>query len=81
MEPTSTQNSNHRTDAAWIKSTGKDFRVNGEMYLSEYVNVFTGQSIRKGWRMTGADWFIFNAANEIVGRSHSLTWAKLEVAA
>lgn len=77
---TTSQNAAHRTDAAWVKSNGKEFRVDGELYLSEYVNLFTGQSIRKGWRMTGADWFIFDASNKIDGRAHSLTWAKYEAA-
>lgn len=72
------QNTAHRTDLTWIKSKGKSFRANGELYTSEYTNLATGQSIRKGWRMTGQDWFIFNASDEITGRSFSLTWAKLE---
>ena len=80
MNTTTAQNIAHRTDLTWTKSKGKSFRVNDELYLSEYTNAATGQSIRKGWRMTGADWFIFNAANEIVGRSHSLTFAKYEAA-
>lgn len=79
MHTTTAQNIAHRTDLTWIKSKGKQFKVNGENYTSEYTT-FDGQAIRKGWRMTGHDWFIFNAANEIVGRSHSLTWAKLEAA-
>jgi hypothetical protein len=70
------QNNAHRADLNWTKSKGKSFKVNGENYLSEYTT-FDGQSIRKGWRMTGQDWFIFNAADEIVGRAHSLTWAKI----
>lgn len=77
MNTTSRQNSAHRNDIAWIKSNGKSFDVNGEHYLSEYVNPWTGQAIRKGWRMTGQDWFIFDAAGNIVDRAHSLTWAKL----
>lgn len=80
MHTTTAQNKAHRTDATWIKTAGKSFKVNGENFLSEYRNVFTGQSIRKGWRMTGQDWFIFNEANEITGRSHSLTFAKYEAA-
>lgn len=52
--------------------------VNGQTYLSEYRNVTTGQVIRKDWRMTGQDWVIFNDQDEITGRSHSLTWAKLD---
>ena len=78
MNTAAAQNTAHRNDLAWTKSKGKSFRVNGELYISEYTNLATGQSIRKGWRMTGQDWFIFNAADEITGRSHSLTWAKLE---
>lgn len=81
METTSTQNAAHRTDLAWIKSKGKSFKANGETFISEYVNLLTGQAIRKSWRMTGADWFVFDAAGNVVGRSHSLTWAKLEAAA
>ena len=75
---TVSQNTAHRNDLAWMKSKGKSFKVNGESYISEYVNPWNGMAIRKSWRMTGADWFVFNAANEIVGRSHSLTWAKIE---
>ena len=77
---TTSQNAAHRTDMAWVKSVGKSFRINDENYLSEYRNIVTGQSIRKGWRMTGQDWFIFNEADQITGRSHSLTWAKYEAA-
>lgn len=77
MTTTAAQNIAHRNDLTWTKSKGKSFKVNGESYLSEYTT-FDGLSIRKGWRMTGADWFIFNAADEIIGRSHSLTWAKIE---
>ena len=78
MTTTTAQNISHRTDAAWIKSKGKSFKLNGETYISEYVNIFTGQAIRKGWRMTGCDWFIFNEAREVTGRESSLTWAKIE---
>lgn len=78
MNTTTEQNRSHRTDLAWIKTPGKSFRVDGELYLSEYRNAFSGQAIRKGWRMTGVDWFIFNASDEIVGRAHSLTVAKFE---
>ena len=80
MNTTTAQNKAHRIDATWTKTPGKSFKVNGENYLSEYRNLFTGQSIRKGWRMTGQDWFIFNAAEEITGRAHSLTFAKYEAA-
>ena len=78
MHTTTAQNITHRADLAWTKSKGKTFAINGENYGSEYVNLFTGQTIRKGHRMTGQDWFIFNEANEITGRAHSLTWAKLD---
>lgn len=80
METISTQNKAHRTDAAWMKSKGKSFKANDESYISEYVNPFTGQAIRKSWRMTGADWFVFNAAGNVTARSHSLTWAKMDAA-
>ena len=78
MTTTPAQNIAHRNDIVWMKSKGKSFRVNGENYISEYRNLFTGQAIRKDWRMTGNDWIIFNEAGEIVKRAHSLTWAKLE---
>ena len=77
MHPTTAQNIAHRNDIVWMKSKGKSFTVNGERYTSEYRNLFNGQTIRKSWKMTGQDWFIFNEANEIVGRAHSLTWAKI----
>ena len=81
MNTTTAQNKAHRTDVAWIKSSGKHFKANGETYLSEYVNPWTGQTIRKGWRMTGQDWFVFDAAGNITHRAHSLTWAKMDAAA
>lgn len=76
MHTTTAQNMAHRSDLAWIKTAGRSFDVNGEHYLSEYVNPFTGEAIRKGWRMTGQDWFRFDAAGNIVSRAHSLTFAK-----
>lgn len=79
MNTTAAQNIAHRTDGTWIK-TGKTVHVNGEMYISEYTNGFTGQAIRKDWRMTGQDWVIFDADGKVTGRAHSLTWAKLEAA-
>lgn len=79
MNTTAAQNAAHRTSGEWIK-TGKTVHVNGEMYISEYTNGFTGQQIRKGWRMTGQDWFIFDAAGNVTGRAHSLTWAKFNAA-
>ena len=78
MHTTTAQNKAHRNDITWMKSKGKSFKAGTESYISEYVNSFTGQAIRKSWRMTGADWFIFDAAGNVTGRSHSLTWAKLE---
>lgn len=81
MHTTTAQNMAHRSDIAWIKTTGRSFEVNGIRYGSEYRNAFTGQSIRKGHGMTGQDWFIFDAAEQIIGRSHSLTWAKMDAAA
>jgi len=78
MNTTPAQNVAHRNDLAWIKTSGKSFKVNGESYLSEYRNIFTGQAIRKGWRMTGVDWFIFNEAEEVTGRAYSLTYAKYQ---
>lgn len=80
MHTTTAQNLAHRADLTWIKSKGKSFKVNGESYLSEYSNAATGQSIRKGWRMTGQDWFIFDADDKITGRAYSLTYAKFEAA-
>lgn len=69
----------HKTDGAWAK-TGSKVQANGEHYLSEYTNGFTGQQIRKDWRVTGQDWIIFDAAGNVTGRAHSLTWAKFEAA-
>lgn len=79
MHTTVAQNIAHRTDLIWTKSKGKSFKVGCENYISEYTTI-DGTSIRKGWRMTGADWYTFNAADEIIGRAHSLTWAKYEAA-
>ena len=78
---TVTQNQAHRNDVAWTKSKGRSFKAAGETYISEYVNPWNGMAIRKSWRMTGADWFIFDAAGNITGRAHSLTFAKFEAAA
>lgn len=77
MTRTQSQNKAHRNDLAWTKTTGRSFRVNGELYVSEYVNPWTGQAIRKDWRMTGQDWVVFDAAGNITCRAHSLTYAKL----
>lgn len=78
MTTTTAQNIAHRNDIAWMKSKGKSFKVNGGTYISEYVNPWNGMAIRKSWRMTGADWFVFDAAGNIVGRAHSLTAAKYD---
>lgn len=80
MHTTVSQNKAHRNDPTWIKSAGRSFRVGSENYISEYLNPFTGQAIRKDWRMTGRDWIIFDASGEIVGRAHSLTAAKYDAA-
>ena len=79
MHTTPAQNAAHRNDIAWIKSTGRSFHVDGELYISEYLNPFTGQAIRKSWRMSGHDWYLFDADGNIMSRHHSLTWAKLGV--
>lgn len=76
MHTTVEQNKAHKTDIAWIKTSGKSFKANGEHYVSEYVNPFTGEAIRKSWKMTGQDWFRFDAEGNVTGRAHSLTFAK-----
>ena len=76
MHTTVEQNQAHRNDTAWIKTPGRSFTANGERYTSEYVNPFTGQTIRKDWRMTGHDWVLFDASGQVTGRAHSLTQAK-----
>ena len=75
-----TQNRAHKADVQWIKSAGRSFDVAGEHFVSEYVNVFTGQAIRKSWRMTGCDWAIFDESGSVVGQVYSLTFAKYEAA-
>lgn len=81
MHTTTAQNKAHRNDITWMKSKGKSFKASAETYISEYVNPFTGQAIRKSWRMSGADWYVFDAAGNITARASSLTWAKLDAAA
>ncbi|HEU5046135.1 MAG TPA: hypothetical protein VFT75_18590 [Nocardioidaceae bacterium] len=77
MTTTTDQNHTHRNDPAWTKTPGRQFTAdNGEQYISEYRNPFTGQTIRKSWRMTGRDWHVFDAAGQLVSREHSLTYAK-----
>lgn len=80
QHPTVEQNQAHRADIIWAKSTGRKFSAAGESFTSEYLNVFTGQAIRKSWKMTGQDWFIFDAEGTVTGRAHSLTWAKFDAA-
>jgi hypothetical protein len=80
MTTTTQQNKAHRNDIAWMKSKGRSFEANGEHFVSEYLNPWTGQAIRKSWRMTGQDWVIFDAAGNVTGRAYSLTWAKLDAA-
>jgi hypothetical protein len=75
MNTTASQNQAHHNSLVWAK-TGSTVTVNGEHYLSEYTDVFTGQAIRKDWRMTGQDWIVFDAAGNVTGRAHSLTFAK-----
>lgn len=74
------QNRAHRNDAVWIK-TGKTSVQGGQRFGSTYSNVFTGQTIAKGYAMTGADWHIWDAAGSLVGRVFSLSFAKYEAAA
>ena len=81
MHTTTAQNKAHAADIAWIKTPGRSFNAAGEHFISEYLNPWNGQAIRKSWRMTGRDWFIFDAAGQVIGRAHSLTWAKLDAAA
>lgn len=78
MHTTVSQNEAHRADTQWVKTPGRSFYHNGEHYLSEYVNLSTGQAIRKGWRMTGHDWYVFDNTGELITRAHSLIWAKYE---
>ena len=81
MNTTTEQNKAHRNDIAWHKSSvDKTVEVKGHWFISEYRNPFTGQAIRKSGRMQGQDWFIFDAAGNVTGRAHSLTWAKIEAA-
>lgn len=81
MHTTTAQNKAHRNDIAWIKSgVDKGIRVKGHWFISEYRNPWTGQTIRKSGRMSGQDWFIFDAEGNVTGRAHSLTWAKMDAA-
>lgn len=80
MHTTTAQNKAHRNDIEWVKSSvdrSEAAKVPGEWWISEYHNQFTGQAIRKSGRMTGRDWFVFNAEGVRVDRAHSLTFAKI----
>lgn len=81
MHSTVAQNKAHRNDIKWIKTKGSSFKVEidgrTENYISEYLNPFTGQAIRKDWRMTGADWHVFNADGT---RPKHHRWGTLTVA-
>ena len=76
MHTTVAQNKAHRTSLTWIKTPGSIFRAAGENYISEYVNISTGQTIRKSWRMTGRDWHIFDGDTRRQYGHHTLTVAK-----
>ena len=78
MPSTSQQNAAHRTDPQWIKSKGKVFTVDGQRYISEYLNPFTGWAIRLhyGTGLRDGRWYVFNADGEIVEQMQTLTWAK-----
>jgi hypothetical protein len=57
-------------DITWTKTTGRRFdRQRHRATAASTVNIFTGQSIRKGHGMTGQDWFIFDSNDNITGRS------------
>lgn len=75
---TTSQNAAHRTDVRWIKAKGKRFDVNGQRYVSEYLNPGNGWAIRKhfGTGLRDGRWYVFNEAGEIVTEGHSLTFAK-----
>ena len=72
------QNKAHRNDIRWIKTKGNDFRVNGQRYISEYLNPFNGWAIRKhfGTGLRDGAWYVFDAAGDVVEVAHSLTFAK-----
>jgi len=78
MNSTATQNRIHRNDVAWTKTKGNDFRVNGQRYISEYCNTFTGWTIRKhyGTGLRDGAWYVFDQNGDVVDTAHSLTWAK-----
>ena len=72
------QNKAHRNDISWIKTKGNDFRVNGQRYVSEYLNPFNGWAIRKhfGTGLRDGAWYTFDASGDVVDTAHSLTFAK-----
>lgn len=73
------QNKAHREDVRWIKTNGKRFDVNGQQYISEYLNPWNGWAIRKhfGTGLRDGAWYVFDASGDVVEIAHSLTWAKL----
>lgn len=72
------QNRAHRNDLDWLKTKGRDFRVDGQRYVSEYLNPWNGWAIRKhfGTGLNDGSWCVFNAEGVIVDKAHSLTFAK-----
>jgi len=84
QHPTVAQNAAHRNDIAWEKSKGKSFTAETprgtERFTSEYLNHFTDQAIRKSWRMTGRDWWVFEADGTVTERCATLTLAKWRAA-
>lgn len=78
MISTTAQNKAHRADATWTKTKGNDFRVNGQRYISEYVNASNGWAIRKhfGTGLKDGAWYVFDASGDVVDFAHSLTFAK-----
>lgn len=65
------KNAAHRADTEWSRHKILD----GE-FISEHRNGFTGWTIRKSSRMTGADWHVFSPEGECIGRWSTLTAAK-----
>lgn len=78
MNTTSSQNTAHRNDVHWIKTKGNDFRVNGQRYISEYLNPWNGMAIRKhfGTGLKDGWWYVFDANGDVIEQAHSLTFAK-----
>lgn len=71
------QNRAHRLDGEWKRIAAHSTTESGDKsYGSTYRNGFTEQTIRKSHRMTGHDWHVFDADDNLIDRAHSLTWAK-----